>query len=323
LPAGASLRMVRVELDGQGIERRDFPISRRGYEPAAVDGHLRAVASAVEELRRQAQRGESLGANAASQVQGILEAAEATAAGIVSGAEETARRAIESAEMDARRTREDAVSRAEAHVSAVAEATAALRSRVEAMDGELRGMVESLRGGASRLSGDLSTLEREMGALYDAASGRAQAAAQGAALAQATASAQAPAEPRASAPNGGVSAAHELAYGQPSALEEPQAAPVPAQAHLSAIVEEQGAAPQPSLATPAGHVSAEPAIDAEDAPVAQAPSGGADLDGARLVALNMALNGDPREATDRYLSENFDLPERAKLIDEVYAAIDG
>lgn len=48
-----------------------------------------------------------------------------------------------------------------------------------------------------------------------------------------------------------------------------------------------------------------------------------DLDGARLVALNMALNGDPRETTDRYLAENFDLPERDKLLDEVYAAVDG
>ena len=49
----------------------------------------------------------------------------------------------------------------------------------------------------------------------------------------------------------------------------------------------------------------------------------ADLDGARLIALNMALNGDPREATDRYLELHFDLPEREKLIDEVYAAIEG
>jgi nitrogenase molybdenum-iron protein alpha/beta subunit len=48
-----------------------------------------------------------------------------------------------------------------------------------------------------------------------------------------------------------------------------------------------------------------------------------DLDGARLVALNMALNGDSREETARYLDENFDVPDRERLLDEVYAAIEG
>jgi len=36
----------------------------------------------------------------------------------------------------------------------------------------------------------------------------------------------------------------------------------------------------------------------------------------------MALNGESREETDRYLAENFDLPDRAALVEEVYAAID-
>jgi hypothetical protein len=48
-----------------------------------------------------------------------------------------------------------------------------------------------------------------------------------------------------------------------------------------------------------------------------------DLDGARLVALNMALNGDSREKTGRYLAESFDVPDRERLLDEVYAAIEG
>ena len=48
-----------------------------------------------------------------------------------------------------------------------------------------------------------------------------------------------------------------------------------------------------------------------------------DLDGARLIALNMALNGESRAATERYLAENYQLPDRLKLIDEVYAAIEG
>jgi hypothetical protein len=58
----------------------------------------------------------------------------------------------------------------------------------------------------------------------------------------------------------------------------------------------------------------------EEAPVGD-PAG--ELDGARLVALNMALNGESRAETERYLAENFQLPDRLKLIDEVYAAIEG
>lgn len=45
-----------------------------------------------------------------------------------------------------------------------------------------------------------------------------------------------------------------------------------------------------------------------------------DGEGARLVALNMALDGEPREAAGRYLEEHFDIPERERLLDEVYAA---
>jgi DivIVA domain-containing protein len=41
---------------------------------------------------------------------------------------------------------------------------------------------------------------------------------------------------------------------------------------------------------------------------------------ARIVALDMALSGTSREDTDRYLAENYDLPDRAALLDEVYAA---
>jgi hypothetical protein len=61
------------------------------------------------------------------------------------------------------------------------------------------------------------------------------------------------------------------------------------------------------------------APDASDAH----PSRSTDLDGARLVALNMALNGDSREQTGRYLAENFDVPDRDRLLDEVYMAIEG
>ncbi len=53
------------------------------------------------------------------------------------------------------------------------------------------------------------------------------------------------------------------------------------------------------------------------------PDTGDDAEGARLIALNMALNGTPREETDRYLAENFELSARGKLLDEVYASVEG
>lgn len=57
---------------------------------------------------------------------------------------------------------------------------------------------------------------------------------------------------------------------------------------------------------------------------APSPSSSEESDeGARLVALNMALNGTPRDETDRYLAENFELRDRDSLLDEVYARVSG
>ena len=50
---------------------------------------------------------------------------------------------------------------------------------------------------------------------------------------------------------------------------------------------------------------------------------GDDVEGARLVALNMALNGTPRDETARYLDENFSLSDAAGLLEEVYASVEG
>ena len=46
-----------MALDRQSIEKRDFPIGRRGYEPEAVDAHLARIAEEVEDLRRRAGSG--------------------------------------------------------------------------------------------------------------------------------------------------------------------------------------------------------------------------------------------------------------------------
>jgi hypothetical protein len=57
----------------------------------------------------------------------------------------------------------------------------------------------------------------------------------------------------------------------------------------------------------------------ESAPV----PGGAAPEGARLLALKMALDGTPRDETARYLRENFEIEDPEALLDEVYARAGG
>jgi hypothetical protein len=262
--------MRAVEFDRQAIERRDFPVGRRGYDPTAVDSHLRALAAEFDELQRAAIGGGtdvSLASSAGNQVQSILEATETAAAEIERQALEGARQVREAADRDAEQTREEAVEKARAHVASVAQVAATLLERVSSMDGEVSGLVDSLRSGASRLAADLAAVESGMSELYDAASGRNLS------------------QPEHG--NGNFEAE----------LDDALAAPPPAQQQIPVPVQVE-----PEQASPA------------------AP---ADLDGARLIALNMALNGESRTDTERYLAENFQLPDRLKLIDEVYAAIEG
>ena len=170
-----SPRMRAVDIDRQAIERRDFPISRRGYEPAAVDAHLRALAGEIEQLQRELSEDgpqASLASTAGTQVQSILAAAEATAADLERDALDGARTTREEADRDAASTREEAIAQARAHVAAVAQATAVLLERVSSMDAQVGALVDSVRAGAGRLASDLSAVEANMGELYDAASGQ-------------------------------------------------------------------------------------------------------------------------------------------------------
>ena len=87
------------------------------------------------------------------------------------------------------------------------------------------------------------------------------------------------------------------------------------------------ATPEPEIEIEELDLEVEPVtvveIDTLEAETIPAGAGDDDIEGARLVALNMALNGTPREETDRYLAENFQLGDRAGLLDEVYASVEG
>jgi DivIVA domain-containing protein len=133
-------------LDRDDIERHDFPTARRGYDPEAVDSHLRRVADEFEKLGRPApappQSG--LAAGASEQVRTILEAAEASAAEL----------------------RAEAGAEARGHVERVEGAANEMVARLGGLQGELDRLLGALKASASVLSEgllDMRARVEEMG----------------------------------------------------------------------------------------------------------------------------------------------------------------
>jgi hypothetical protein len=84
--------------------------------------------------------------------------------------------------------------------------------------------------------------------------------------------------------------------------------------------------PEPLAALEAELIATEPSAVAEREPAAevapepaQAPTLPA-TPGARLIALDMALNGTPRDETADYLASNFELDDMQSLLDEIYVS---
>ncbi|HET8757199.1 MAG TPA: DivIVA domain-containing protein [Solirubrobacteraceae bacterium] len=132
-------------MDRDAIERRDFPVGRRGYDQAAVDAHLRAVADEIEALRANPGAGRSaptpLSAGTSEQVRAILEAAETGAA-----------------ELRAQAGRE-----AGEHVARVEQAAGGMLSRLDELESELSKLLDALRRTGEQLSDGLSDLQRQVG----------------------------------------------------------------------------------------------------------------------------------------------------------------
>ena len=126
-------------MDRDKIERRDFPTGRRGYDPAAVDEHLRRVA---DEFETQVHGPvPSLSSGTADQVRLILEAAERGAS-----------------EMQARAGEE-----ASAHVTRVQESAEGLMAKLDQLEGELGRLLSALRASGERLTEGLAELQAEVG----------------------------------------------------------------------------------------------------------------------------------------------------------------
>jgi DivIVA domain-containing protein len=203
-------------MDRDAIERRDFPVGRRGYDQAAVDEHLRRVADELESLKAGARRAApaAISAGASEQVRAILEAAEAGAAEL----------------------RAEAGREAGEHVKHVQEAASGMLARLDQLEGELNSLLDALRRSGERLSEGLAQLHEQV---------------------------------------------------------------------------------QDVSGTPADEAAAPPA-EPEVAAPADPPAANGDEAGARLIALNMALSGTPREETARYLADNYTLDDPEGLLDDVY-----
>jgi hypothetical protein len=338
-----------VELDRHSIERKDFPAARRGCDPDEVDRHLREIADAVGELRRATGRpagdvGAVAGA-AADQVRAIVQAAEQSAAQIEQQADQEARRLTSEAERHARETREKADADAADHVREVEGAThdmlekaRSVDSEIDAMLGELRqataALAQNLRTGAEALGEEIrqagvqltrnveakagslaSDLESIRSGLGNVREARGATSGEGA-LSPAEAPVGEPefeefvdepepaavADPAAPEPAPAMSDASDLDYGEDEDGygDEDFASEVP--------VEEELEVPRPSAVQ-----------EVPSAPEAEPGATVAGGEGARLIALNMALNGTPREETARYLAENFELADQEAILDDVYS----
>jgi DivIVA domain-containing protein len=263
-----------VALDRQSIEKKDFPVGRRGYDPEAVDAHLSSMADEIAEFKRSARRrSDTLASSASDQVRAIVEAAENSAADIQRDAESDAKEIRDEANAEAQATKEQATEQARDYVGKVSESTDTMLKRLDSMQGELDQLVASLRSGSGRLNSDLKLLENNL---------------------------------------------HEV---RGVVAPRPTFEPEEAKAAAAAAAAQESEAEAEADAEPAEAESAE--VAATDNGAANGAPSEDDAEGARLIALNMALNGTPREETAKYLNENFSLSDAGGLLDEVYASVEG
>ncbi|MFL5827214.1 MAG: DivIVA domain-containing protein [Thermoleophilaceae bacterium] len=301
-----------MDLDRTRIERKDFTVVRRGYEQTEVDLHLRELADSVAELRAELRSTPAGVAGAAAEhVKTIVEAAEKSAADIQEKAENEASRLLEESSRVARDTRERADHDSAEQLRHVQEAANGLLERADTLEKQLdavaegiqgaaTSLVESLRGGSAEIEQELAELRQELLAARPLRPGSRRADVE----------AQVEAEP-------------EIEVESPAEPAPPAGAPTGRFAPAANGGSESEPAQESEVAEPAAEPQAQPPVEPE--PEREHPpepaAGGAE--GARLIALNMALNGAPRDEAARYLADNFDLEDPDAILDDVYSRVGG
>ncbi len=125
-------------VDREEIERRDFPVGRRGYDPVAVDDHLRRVADSFEAHANAPAP--TLSTTTSEQVRQILQAAERSVS-----------------EMRARANEE-----ASEHVDRVREAADGMLAKLDDLERELGNLLAALRASGERLIAGLADLQADV-----------------------------------------------------------------------------------------------------------------------------------------------------------------
>jgi vacuolar-type H+-ATPase subunit H len=325
---------VGVALERHGIEKKDFPIGDHGYDPTAVDAHLTALADEVDELKRVTRsRSEALASSASEQVRVIVQAAETSAADIQRTAEEEAREIKADADREAHLIRQQASDEARESFGKVSESTTAMLQRLDSMESELTALIESLRAGSDRLNADMQVIGGyvgEVGSSFDPRPPFEPESAErtdeppmydppGDEYSEAPAGEHTYESPRETPHEAASEQGHDIGESAPeTSVDAGWGQPSPAGFDGGYAAHDQtGGAGSDSPSS--DHPAAEHADEGGFPPAGPVAD---DTEGARLIALNMALNGTPRDETARYLGENFQLPDRDGLLDEVYASVE-
>ncbi len=341
-----------MELSRDQIERSDFSSARRGYEPAEVDAHLREIASAVEQLADERssspEGGVSVSSVATERVRVILDAAEASAAEIRSEAEVRARELEERAEARLRDAEAQAVALGGEHAERIERRVEELTRRANALDAEFDTLLDRMRSASQTVVDGLRTeveALRTETAEVTLGGDRSEAAA---APAEEIAGLRSDRDRELSEAEGTAGDAAPPADTEraragdrrPDEDDDPTAEPAADQSVTgrgkgrsrrrsegTSGTRARGAASGRGAGT-GGHASssgrarsgarsgASEAQEAETGRGSTAP----DTEGARLIALNMALSGSPREETADYLRDTFGLEDNA-LLDDVYRRV--
>jgi DivIVA domain-containing protein len=314
-----------MPIDRDDVLRSDFPIARKGYDPAAVDAHLRRVAKGVDELAKAPPPKDTAGAAAGGKVQAIVEAAERSA-------EEIERQARE----DADATRASASTDAREHVERVSASAAAMRDRIDALESALAELTGRFRTDAEGIATDLETLRGDVGKVRSEEAATAEVSAPSAPVAQAPVvepelepePPPLPGDAEVEALEAEMSEADDLveelettvsaADEQPAredplavlraAIEKEKEKPNGQVTEVRAAVAEPEPEPEP--------VEAEVVEDEPETP--DAPD--EDIEGARITALGLALKGESAEQITPQLAR-FNLKNPAALVDEVLAKL--
>ena len=214
-----------------------------------------------------------------------------------------------------------------AHLEAVADEVEALRTALASATAAARAASPSAASAASErvativAAAEQSAAEIERSAREDAERVRAAAAGESRELVEEVRAASAELRVRIAALDEGLaSLAERVGEVVPEEAAAPEAAAAGADRAGARCARTRGAGARRGRARRAG---------AHGCDRASPPAGAGrqrhagDVEGARLVALNMALSGASREEADRYVAEHFDVPDRAALLDDVFATVRG